>query len=86
MNPDVINSLFETAGAVAMAFNAGELVKDRKVHGIHTVSALFALLWVAWCLPYYWGIHHTLSFIAACGRFLTTLGWVIGIIYLRNKK
>jgi len=53
MIPDLINGLFEFAGAFALALNVRQLWRDKEVKGVHPIPTAFFAAWGLWNLFYY---------------------------------
>lgn len=82
-NVDLINSLFESGGAIVTWLNAYKLYKDKEIKGVFWPIWIFFSLWGVWNLYYYPSVGHMLSFYA--GIFLVTgnIIWVIQAMVYR---
>jgi len=76
MNLDAVNAVFESVACVLVWYSVGVLRRDRRVLGIYWPQVAWSLVWGLWCLPYYAGVGHTLSFSAALVREVGTLVWL----------
>jgi len=60
--PDVINGLFELAGAVFLLLNVARLRRDRAVRGVHWLPTGHFTAWGVWNLFYYPHLDQWFSF------------------------
>lgn len=74
--PDLINALFESGGALAVANNCYRVYKDKMLKGVSLYSTFFFTGWGIYNIWYYPNLHQTLSFMAGvvlCGMNVTWL-------------
>lgn len=83
MNPDHLNAIFESGGALMQLVNVRQLYRDKTVRGVHWVPLLFWTAWGCWNVLYYPAIGQWWSFIGGLGcvvvnavnLFLMALYW-----------
>jgi hypothetical protein len=84
---DVINSLFELIGSLAVWMNVRQLLKDRVVKGSRWEFAIFFTSWSAWNLYYYSELHQPVSFFCGCSMELSNVTWcVLAAYYMLWRK
>lgn len=83
---DLINGLFELFGAILIAINVRQILKDKEIKGVHWIPTGFFSLWGFWNLFYYPHLDQWLSFVAGVLLFITNTTWVSLMIYYGRKK
>lgn len=59
--PDLINGLFEFAGALAGVVNIVTLLKHKQVHGFHPLAYFYFTAWALWNCFYYPHLNQWIS-------------------------
>ncbi len=77
IKPDLINSLFELAGAILACMNIKTLLKDKVVKGVYWPATAVFALWGYWNIYYYPTLNQPLSFYAGILLALANTTWVI---------
>lgn len=83
---DLINGIFEFGGAFFLSFSVLQLVKDKKIRGVHLAPFIFYTLWGFWNLFFYPYNKLTLSFIGGISVVVVNTIWVILAIYYKRKE
>lgn len=83
---DIINGLFEFAGAWALSLNVRKLWKEKIVRGVHWSSVCFFSSWGAWNIIYYPHLEQWFSFIGGVALVLVNATWLIQILYYNHKE
>ncbi len=60
--PDLINGLFELSAGAFQWLNVRQLLRDKKLMGVHPLPTFFFTSWGVWNLFYYPNLHQWLSF------------------------
>lgn len=81
MKPDIINSLFEFFGAIAVLFSIVSVLQTQQVAGVSWITVLFFSVWGAWNIYYYRHLKQWFSWVAGIGVTLANTTWVILLIY-----
>lgn len=80
-NPDVVNGLFESAGAFFLARNCLTLYRDKMTKGVSKLSTCFFTSWGLWNLFYYPSLNQIWSFAGGVAIVLTNATWLALMIY-----
>lgn len=64
MNPDLLNALFEVAGAAFLLTDCRALYRDKQLRGLYWPGRVFWASWGLWNVIYYTAIGQWLSFYA----------------------
>ena len=83
---DVINSLFEAFGAIALCFSIIKVLKDKKVRGISWVQVAFFSTWGLWNIHYYSNLNQWFSFSAGIILCVANLIYTFLLIYYTVKE
>jgi len=85
MTADLGNGLFEGGGAIMLLLNLRQLVRDKKVAGVHWGPIVFWTLWGFWNLYYYPSLHQWASFAGGVGVVACNTAWLgLAFYYRRN--
>lgn len=87
--PDLINGLFELAGAGFTWRNAVQLLRDRELRGVYWPTSAFFSTWGVWNLAYYPALGQWLSFAGGVLLVSGNLAWValaVRIRFYRESK
>lgn len=85
MSPDLVNGLFEIAGAVIIARQCVHVMVDKRVEGVRWSLPAFFWLWGLWNLFYYPGLGQTWSFFGAVLVFLTHSAYAVLLWRYRRR-
>jgi hypothetical protein len=77
--PDLIQGLFGFVGGLITWMNVRQVLKDKRVKGVHWIPTMFFTIWGLWNLYYYPHYGHTLSFV---GGLFITLGNAVWVYLL----
>jgi hypothetical protein len=77
MSPDLINGLFELAGAIALGANVLKLLRDRQVRGVHWASTVFFTSWGFWNLIYYPTLGQWFSLAGGACIVIVNMIWLL---------
>lgn len=80
MTPDHINAGFEIAAALIVWLNVRQVLRDRKVHGVHWAPILLFSVWGVWNAWYYPSLGQTWSGAAAVFVALANTTWLIYVL------
>lgn len=81
MTNDLVNGLFEFAGAIFILNNIRLLFKQREVKGVSVLSTLYFTSWGLWNLYYYPSLNQPWSFWGAVALAGTNAAWVGMMVY-----
>lgn len=81
MNPDMINGLFEIAGAVFLLLNIRQLHRDKTLNGVHWLPTLFFSTWGVWNLYFYPSLEQWYSFSGGLAIVVVNTFWLAQIAY-----
>jgi len=81
MSDDLVNSLFEFGGAIALLFNIRRLLIDRELKGISWLPVLFFTTWGFWNLRFYSNLDQQWSFRGACAIVVANSVWLAMLAY-----
>ena len=84
--PDLINGLFELAGAAFTWRNAIQLRRDREIRGVYWPTAGFFTAWGAWNLLYYPALGQWFSFAGGVLLVSGNIAWVAMALRLRTGR
>lgn len=82
---DLINGLFEIAGAVAVWRNVVKLYKDKQIRGVDWRLWIFFSSWGIWNLYYYPSLDQWFSTIGGAIMVIANLVWVFLAIKYKNN-
>lgn len=85
MSNDLINGLFELAGALFIINNIRLLLLHKQVKGVSALSTLYFTSWGLWNLYYYPSLNQPWSFWGAVALSSTNAIWVGLMIYYNYK-
>lgn len=85
MNPDLINGLLESIGAVLISLDVRRIHIDREVKGIYWPSRIFFLAWGCWNLYFYPYYDHFWSFVGGIFMTLVNVMWLASVVYYLRK-
>jgi len=80
---DVVNALFEFAGAIILWLNVRRLHLDKQVKGVSVVPFIFYAAWGMWNPFYYNSLGQWFSCIAGIGVLTANLAWLA--LFFRYK-
>jgi hypothetical protein len=83
MTPDLVNGLFELAGAYFTWMNAYRLWKEREIKGVYWPTTAFFTAWGMWNLYYYPALNQWLSFYAGIVLVTGNVLWVAMAVRLK---
>lgn len=84
-SPDLVNGLFEFAGAAFNGINVWRIYKDKKLAGVSWIPSTFFTSWGVWNLYYYPALDQWWSFGGGCAIVLMNTAWVfLALKYRRN--
>jgi hypothetical protein len=86
VDADLINALFEIAGAWCTWRNVAQLWRDKEVRGVYWPTTLLFTVWGGWNLVFYWNLGLPLSWWAGLVLILGNLVWVGGVVYWKRHK
>lgn len=87
MNADLINGLFELAGAVLIFNHARVLLKDKMVRGVSVLSTAVFTAWGFWNLYYYPSLGQWWSFAGGVAIVVANSVWLsLMWKYRRNRQ
>lgn len=85
--PDLINGLFELAGAVATGYNLVVLLRHKQVRGFAPWAYVYFTTWGAWNIYYYPHLH---QFISLAGTICITISNCLytgfALYYVRRSR
>lgn len=84
-NFDVINSITEVICSILMWGNVVTVYKDKRVNGIHWLTAIVFFLEYCWNVAYYIGLHQSYSIWAGVNIVVSNLVWIILAWKYRKK-
>lgn len=76
MSPDLINGLFELAGAALQWVNVAKLARDREVKGVYWPITAFHVSWGVWNMYFYSAVNAPMSVVGAAVLLLANVAWV----------
>lgn len=76
MNPDIVNGIYETAGAAFILFNCLKTYTAKEVKGVSIISTSFFTSWGLWNLYYYPALDQWFSFAGGCAIVLANCLWI----------
>lgn len=76
MTPDSINCLFEAGGSLLICLNIRQLLRDRRVAGVHWAPTAFFTTWGIWNLVWYEQISAPLSWWGAVAIVVANAVWL----------
>lgn len=81
MSPDLINGIFESAGAAAILDHCWQLWKDKSVRGVSWKAVTFFTLWGYWNLFYYPHLDQWWSFWGGVFIVASNMLWLCMMLY-----
>ena len=82
--PDMVNGIFEFAGAFAVWDHFRQVRKDKQVAGVSKWATIFFTTWGAWNLYYYAQLNQIWSWWGGLLLFIGNCFWVGGILYYKK--
>ena len=82
---DMINALFEIAGALMVCDHIRHLLRDKSVAGVSTLAVVWFTTWSLWNVYYYNDINQIYSWCAAIIMGLIQTTYLILLIYYRRN-
>lgn len=82
---DLINGIFELAGALVVWKNVNQLIKDKQIKGVYYPLWVFYAAWGFWNLYYYPSLNQYLSFYAGIVMVIGNTIWVSLAFYYGRK-
>lgn len=82
--PDLVNSLYECFGFVAISMSCWEVYRAKRVSGVSIITVIFFTSWGFWNLYYYPSLGQTLSGVGAGLTCIANVTWVW--LILKYKK
>ena len=86
MTPDHINGLFEGCGSLLLWLNVKQLLKDKKIQGVHWAPVVFWSAWGFWNLYYYPSLAQRWSFIGGIDVVAANCTWLMLLWHYRKSK
>lgn len=86
MTPDIINGLFEAAGAAFCFLSVRRLHRDKLVRGVSWPGASFFAAWGWWNLAFYPAVGCWWSFLGAGLLAATNSLWLVQLIYYTRRE
>ena len=86
MNVDLVNGIFELAGAYFVWANVFKLKKDKEIKGVYWPVTAFFAAWGVWNLYYYPALGQCYSFYAGIGLAIGNVVWVIMAVYYTQQR
>lgn len=77
LTPDLVNGSFELLGALSIANNIRQLIKDKLVKGVSLWSTCFFTSWGLWNLYYYPHLDQMYSFGGGVALCITNVIWLV---------
>ncbi len=84
MSPDLINGLFELFGGMLILINIRQVLKDRKVHGVHWLPLSFFTAWGFWNLFYYSNLSQFYSLLGGLVMVVLNTVWLALLVYFKK--
>lgn len=85
MNPDMVNGLFEMAGAAFVCMHAHATWRARSSAGISLLACFLFAVWGAWNLFYYPWLGQFWSFAGGILVFIANIAWLTLVIRFRPR-
>jgi hypothetical protein len=76
VNPDLVNGIYEAAGAAFILRNCLLTFRAKTVEGVSILTTAFFTSWGLWNLYYYPALHQWLSFVGGACIALANLLWI----------
>lgn len=86
LTPDLLNGIFESGAALAIANNAWKTWQDKQVKGVSIWSTCFFTSWGFFNPGYYWNLHQIFSFGAGILVVLANVAWLSLMWKFRNSS
>ena len=86
MQVDIINALFEFAGAAFISVSIARLNRDKAVAGVSWVSPAFFFVWGLWNLFYYPSLGQWWSFTAGLCLSTANAVWIGQLVYYTAQQ
>lgn len=86
LSSDMMNGLFEGGGSLLLLLNIRQLLRDKKIAGVHWGPVVFWTAWGFWNLFYYPSLHQWYSFYGGCGVVSVNAVWLALLLYYRQKE
>jgi len=83
---DVVNAMFELTAGFVLMFNVREILREKRVVGVHIAPAAFFTLWGIWNAFYYPAIAQQWSFYAAILVVVVNSLWVALALMYRKQR
>lgn len=84
MSNDIINALFEMAGAFFVCFNVAAMYRDKTLKGASVLPCLFFTSWGVWNLFFYPSLDQYWSGVAAVFLTAANAVWLVQVWYYRG--
>jgi uncharacterized membrane protein YfcA len=84
--PDLVNGLFEAAGAGMVGLNCWRLYQDKVVRGVSALATVVFTAWGFWNLWYYPSLGQWFSFYAGMLIVAGNLTWICMLLYYRRRR
>ena len=81
---DSINAIIFVIAGFIIYRSAFQIVKDRRVAGVHWSMPLFFGAWGAWNVPYFWHLGQVNSF--GAGLFLLSAHVTYVVLFFRYRR
>ena len=87
MYNDLINGMFEFAGAGINLLNVRAILRDKKLQGVHWSPYAFFTSWGIWNLWYYPSLDQWFSFVGGAAIVIVNGTWLaLALYYIQKEK
>lgn len=86
MSDDLVNGMFEAAGAVFVLLSVRQLLRDRELKGVDWRSNAFFTAWGLWNLHFYPSLGQTWSFAGAVAIVLANAWWLALVAHYKLQS
>lgn len=76
MIADIINGAFELFGGALTLLNVRQILRDRRIAGVHWLPTGFFTAWGLWNLYFYPSLGQWFSFAGGCVIVIVNLWWL----------
>lgn len=85
LSADFINGAFELFGAALLLLNVREIIRTKRVAGVHWLPTVFFTIWGFWNLYYYPLLGQWLSFVGGVAIVLVNCIWLALVVIYRPR-
>lgn len=86
VTPDLINGLFQVAGAVIQWGNVVRIRRHKSVKGFDPKTIAFFSIYGLWCLYFFQGLNQWMSFIGGLMIVAVNIIWLTHVFYYWMKE